>query len=296
MGTVLPDPLPSWPQRCSPPARKANPEFAYVTMAWDRSDRPNNRTLLWEVLPLARAIYCTSEYPLLVLTNTSVFPDGVNVSQALSRLNAQVIPMIKIPMPEHRFEPMLFNWEGAYQKLQVWRLTQFKKVVWLDLDGLLFNNLDSLFHEKGTWMQEDNFEGGGKSSKACSGLMVINPSKRIFYEMLGYAFGESTRIHRGDQELIETFFADVMKDPVRILSPDKVSFSHCASRSIFSHGSECFEFKRIAEGSTKWNTSGCQNSNVRRWTELFCGGVTTAGITYSKVASFCKDSIPSNFW
>merc|ERR1712083_657538 len=97
-----------------------------------------------------------SDYPLVVLTNSTHLPDGVPLGQALERLNAQVLPLqdrwpslatSKELKPLHRF---------AYLKLQIWLLTQYEKLIWLDTDAILVRSIDWLFERQPIWGQRDD--------------------------------------------------------------------------------------------------------------------------------------------
>ena len=45
---------------------------------------------------------------------------------------------------------------GAYQKLQMFNMTEYDRLIWLDTDGILTRQMDHLFQLEGIWGQRDN--------------------------------------------------------------------------------------------------------------------------------------------
>merc|ERR1712048_582542 len=112
---------------------------------------------------MARALQRVgSKYPLILLSNLSQSPDGSPLAQALQKLNCRLLPVSDVPLPStllHSFNPdFMQRWKFAWLKLQVWRLTEFEKLVWMDSDSIITRNVDWLFHQSGTWMQRDNWD------------------------------------------------------------------------------------------------------------------------------------------
>ena len=58
---------------------------------------------------------------------------------------ASIIKMDRIECNNEISNPMYKHWGDTFFKLNVARLTQFKKVIMLDLDFLILKNIDSLF-------------------------------------------------------------------------------------------------------------------------------------------------------
>jgi len=90
-----------------PHGEHANPvvqndnRYAFVQLAYDPPETHASASSMWQILPAARALQRVgSSFPLVVLTNIRKFADGTDVSQALKRLNAEVVPAHKVPIPE----------------------------------------------------------------------------------------------------------------------------------------------------------------------------------------------------
>lgn len=107
------------------------------------------------------------------------------------------------------------HWSYTFDKLLVWGLTQFEKIVFLDSDMLILNNIDSLF-------EKQPFSAVAAGYLFClredwlflnSGLLVIEPNKEIEKTMLELApvvikefkaKGEMV----GDQDVIKRYCRD----------------------------------------------------------------------------------------
>ena len=81
------------------------------------------------------------------------------------------------------------HWSFTFDKLLIWGLTQFEKIVYLDSDMLILGNVDSLF-------EKQPFSAVAAGYQYClkedwlylnSGLLVIEPDKEIENKMLELA-------------------------------------------------------------------------------------------------------------
>jgi len=125
--------------RCAPPASQlpsTPPRYAYVTIAFDPPSATSG-TKLWAALPWARALRrMSSQYEILILTNTTRFPDGTDVSKAFSHLNVTVLPVQAVDMPERLTSSMSPDKREEFLKLQIWRLTRMTNLSGLPLMAL----------------------------------------------------------------------------------------------------------------------------------------------------------------
>jgi len=71
------------------------------------------------------------------------------------------------------------RWRTALQKLQVWNMSQFDKVLMLDIDSVTTKNLDWVFDLDGVWCQT------ALSTVGCVFRQVLNSGMLLF-------------IHKGD--------------------------------------------------------------------------------------------------
>jgi glycogenin len=107
-------------------------------------------------------------------------------------------------------DPEGHHWHYTYEKIQIFRQVEFDKIVFLDADMLINDNLDSLFDKP--HMSAVN-SGGLLPEHASwthlnSGLLVIEPSVALFDDMIGKI--ESTRagLVGGDQAFLQDYFSD----------------------------------------------------------------------------------------
>lgn len=91
----------------------------------------------------------------------------------------------------------------TFTKLHCWRLTQFKKCVFLDADCLVLKNVDDLF-------DRDEFSAAtdiGWPDCFNSGVFVFKPSLETYSRLLAFAVSQGS-FDGGDQGLLNAFFAD----------------------------------------------------------------------------------------
>jgi len=83
---------------------------------------------IYPLMAMARTVQRYSKYPLVVITNTTHFMSGESVKEAFCRLGAQVWPVREVPLSERLKKTFIApNFVGAWNKMQIWTLTEFKK-------------------------------------------------------------------------------------------------------------------------------------------------------------------------
>uniref|UniRef100_A0A7S2Q1N9 Uncharacterized protein n=1 Tax=Zooxanthella nutricula TaxID=1333877 RepID=A0A7S2Q1N9_9DINO len=278
---------------------------------------------MWGTLAIAKALRQVSRYPLLVLTNTSHFPDGTEVEQAFRKLGARLLPVQRLDLGNKGWT--LERWTIAFWKLQIWRLTAFEKLIWLDADALVTRSLDWLFYRPGMWAQGDSwFCKPSLHLHVCSGIVLVYPSEADFHGLVSFAWKIGYTLTAGDQQLIERYFAEVKRSPVQLLSPAEASFGQCAGAAATplldraGHpesgiwGTPAFVHKSGGWDNTVKNSysSVCFTHDLARqryyvgdkvinachfnplaalWRTQFCGAVADAGIRLPSAAAFCDD-------
>ncbi|XP_053202434.1 glycogenin-1-like isoform X2 [Panonychus citri] len=88
-------------------------------------------------------------------------------------------------------------------KLHCWRLTQFKKCIFMDADTLTLKNIDELFQKEELSAVCDI----GWPDCFNTGLFVFRPSEQTFANLCALA-SESGSFDGGDQGLLNTYFSD----------------------------------------------------------------------------------------
>jgi len=289
--------------------------YAYVLMAHDVPDLPAEH--IWRAIALARALQRLSQYPVLLLTNTTHLPDGTSVSETFWKLNVQVLPLYKIPLPKRIQEDIMPVWRIAFWKLQIWRMTQYEKLIWLDTDAIVFRSIDYIFERRPLWGQRDAWVCSNNDTLQnwlCSGLMLIEPNEDDYRGLLDYSEkSESKWWDNGDQRLILEYFRDIAGQPVQLLDISEAAFGKCldmipnpfnesmgSSWNIpaFVHKSsvhnECFYFiiahqLREIEGTL---VNVCHYHPLGPyWRDQFCDGLRVLGVKFDSTETFCNDHL-----
>eukprot|EP00419_Tripos_fusus_P000061 CAMPEP_0172685352 /NCGR_PEP_ID=MMETSP1074-20121228/20175_1 /TAXON_ID=2916 /ORGANISM="Ceratium fusus, Strain PA161109" /LENGTH=524 /DNA_ID=CAMNT_0013504479 /DNA_START=139 /DNA_END=1713 /DNA_ORIENTATION=+ len=301
---------------------RSDKRWAYVMMSYNQ---PGNAEHLWGVVAVAGALRrLKSLYPLVVLTNTSLFPDGTDVAKALHRLNVILQPVYKVDMPaKHQKKLMYQHWKIAYWKLQIWNLAQFEKLIWLDSDTILYRNMDWLFQRPWMWAQRDDWFCKLNMTKVCSGIMLLYPNTSDFKGMLQHA-EDMDDLTDGDQQLISSYFAVKRKRAISLLSDLEAAFGQCIGKPpapyINRDGSAVWgiwNMPSFVHKSGGWgNTNDNLYSNVcfmpnmtmqlynvggatlnvcqfhplgPYWRRLFCDAIAIMGVRLERLESFCDD-------
>mmetsp|Transcript_22596 Transcript_22596/g.65105 ORF Transcript_22596/g.65105 Transcript_22596/m.65105 type:complete len:448 (-) Transcript_22596:93-1436(-) len=286
--------------------------YAFVQMAHDQPGTAP--TYIWQVMAMAKALKRFSVYPLVLLTNDTQLPDGTDFAGAFTKLNVQVLPVHEVQPPEgvrHRLKP---ESRMSYWKLQIWRLEQFDKLIWLDADSILVRSIDWLFERLPMWSQRDNLDCGPDDDAhdgLSTGLMLISPSEETFQGLQRYAANTSSEWWtHGDRKLIWDYFKHVVERPVRLLDVADASYGKCLGRTpnipyespgpwnvpAFVHRSSwnnaCF-FPDLGEQQAMLNGAMVNICNYHPlgsfWRDLFCDAAKKVGVKVNLTEVFCDD-------
>mmetsp|Transcript_101555 Transcript_101555/g.263156 ORF Transcript_101555/g.263156 Transcript_101555/m.263156 type:complete len:444 (-) Transcript_101555:3-1334(-) len=291
--------------------------YAFVQLAHDLPHDPPSQ--VWKALAMARALQRVSRYPLVLLTNFTLFINGTKLATRLQRLNVQVFPIHEIRAPSQARSKLEHAERIAYWKLQVWRLTQFKKLILLDTDTILARSIDWLFELQPVWGQRDSHDcsaplavGGEDRGRLNTGLLLIEPNEQTYHNLQQYAHTMALDWwKRGHEALIQDYFKYVVHTPVKLLDPSDATFGMCLGRTeglpyeekgpwkmpAFVHKSslknECFYLDRQAQlqevDGKRVNV--CHYHPLGTWwRSLFCSAVNITEIHDPIAADFCDDS------
>ena len=113
-------------------------------------------------------------------------------------------PIIEVPSHvqlEHEW------WAPSFTKLQLWNLIQYKKLIWIDGDSIIMQNIDDLFQFEELSGAQDFYNGEKVKGKICGGLMVTAPSLKSYHEMISLLYNDTSKIWKGgEQELVSYYF------------------------------------------------------------------------------------------
>lgn len=151
-----------------------------------------------------------AKYPLYALLSE-------NISQETEeKLHAQKIPTIrkeKIQLPENIINKNnskeKARWNYTFEKLNVFELTEFDKIVFLDSDIYVRNNIDNLFEKPNMSAVIDKHYGPNITCRCLeltSGVMVIVPKKgqiQDFKRIINNIIDKREAI--GDQDILQEY-------------------------------------------------------------------------------------------
>ncbi|CAL1155613.1 unnamed protein product [Cladocopium goreaui] len=162
----------------------------------------------------------TKHLPMLVLHTEQV---SSNTLARLSRDSSLTLRAVEtIPNPHSTSVPGWVN--SGFTKLRVWEQDDFAKLVYIDADCLVLENVDELFDRSCPAFCPDVFP----PDKFNAGVMVLEPSRKIFQEMLTQV--EQMPSHDGgDTGFLNSFFPDWYSWPAE----QRLPFRYNALRTMY---------------------------------------------------------------
>lgn len=161
-----------------------------------------------------------AQYPLLVLCSDCLSAKTIRLLNKHHIAHQQLTEHIHVDTTKVNTRVGYDHWNRTFDKLFVWMLTEFDKVVYLDSDMQVIRNIDYLFecpHMSAVRADEWNEPGLDKLN---SGLMVIEPSITEFEGMNRlWQSGEIAMKNVGDQDIIRAYYHDWGQHPELTLAP-----------------------------------------------------------------------------
>jgi alpha-N-acetylglucosamine transferase len=105
-------------------------------------------------------------------------------------------------------KPDFHNPLHNFVKLRLWELEQFEKVVFLDADTIVVQNIDRLFSFPEFVAAPNLYESLEDFGRMNSGVFVAKPNRATFDHMLHTLDQPDTFWRRTDQTFLETYFPD----------------------------------------------------------------------------------------
>lgn len=149
-----------------------------------------------------------SEYDLVVLISKCISEKSRTV---LRQNNIEFIETDSVEVPQWIKEDNEVNWNYTFDKLKIFELTQYQKIVYLDSDMYVRRNIDELFlkpHMSAAVDIHHAISVRDEYQKLTSGILVLEPKKGIikkFIEILNNP--ELSRQYKqiGDQDIIQLY-------------------------------------------------------------------------------------------
>lgn len=153
-----------------------------------------------------------AKYPLTVAVTQDVSEESKRI---LNNNNIKTIEIKKMNVPEcikeKNSKGMFSHWTNTFDKLQIFEMIQFEKIVFLDSDMYVRKNIDNLFECKNLSAVIDRREPNVISEwkKLTSGTLVIEPEEGFvekFTEIMKEISEKRESI--GDQDILQEYDKD----------------------------------------------------------------------------------------
>lgn len=221
---------PSLTKRQATPCPRGNQ--AYATLV-------TNEEYGLGALALARSLRWTgTEAPLLVLAT----PQAEHLDE-LEREGCRIVPVNQPPVSEpfrdrhsrealHRAAPFNKGNKPAFHdpvdnfcKLELWKLEDYDKIVFLDADSLVVKPIDTLFDYPEFSGAPNLYEELADFHRLNSGVFVARPNMATYDRLLERLDVPGVFWRRTDQTFLETFFPDWHKLPYTFNTMQYVFFN-----------------------------------------------------------------------
>jgi hypothetical protein len=189
---------------------------------------------------LGRSLRATGTREPMVLMVTADVPRSATERLAAQGWTLQHIEPVKNPTPAK--QQLFPRFDKVFTKLRAWELEQFDRVVLLDADMVVLQNLDDLFERPELaaapdFLLPDRFN---------SGSMVLEPSRDKLARMLEQ-LAEQPTYDGGDQGFLNSFFGDWYTGPGDRRLPTWYNLPNFIYQFMRSHPSLQQEVEREAK-------------------------------------------------
>jgi hypothetical protein len=148
-----------------------------------------------------------SALPHVVMIEEDSYPDKHIAYLEKIGSKIEIVP----PIRTQRTRFAATRWPRTFTKLNLWNLTQYEHVLFLDADAYPYSRIDTLFKEV-----EPDFLGATtfarNKNRFRSGMMVVKPSQHRMNQLLDYVQEDPVKIHAklGDQGVLNCFVNDYL--------------------------------------------------------------------------------------
>ncbi len=101
------------------------------------------------------------------------------------------------------------RWNNTFQKLFIFNMTEYKKMIYIDSDMIVMKNIDHLFSmpHLSAVVDAASYPGNEHRTNFNSGIMVIEPKEQLA-EKIFFEISNKTLKNRpiGDQDLLQVYF------------------------------------------------------------------------------------------
>ena len=157
-----------------------------------------------------------SSYPLLVLTSPEIVPDVTLKLQQAGMVVKAIHTSVQVPAD---LKASSGHWGHTFDKLHVFGLTEYEKLVYVDSDMIVLTNIDELFDKPHMSAVAAGQLLNPHWNRLNSGLMAIVPEQGLpekivlTLEKACATQGLAGATAIGDQDLINTYYSKWTKCP-----------------------------------------------------------------------------------
>lgn len=206
---------------------------AYITLLSTLSYLPG-------VIVLHESVKRTkTDYPFWVAISFTI---PFEIADDLRRRGMHVIRLPKsIEIPQH-FKNASGHWGNTFDKIHIFGLSKFSKLVYLDSDMMVLKNIDGLFEKPHLCAVAAGYLENEDWTRLNSGLMVIDPQIELpakMFELFDRATEDVNALGSnkiGDQDVINAYYPDWPSRPELHLDEGYNLFSSYLDLYIDKHG------------------------------------------------------------
>eukprot|EP00746_Dinoflagellata_sp_MGD_P154399 gnl/MRDRNA2_/MRDRNA2_84784_c0_seq1.p1 gnl/MRDRNA2_/MRDRNA2_84784_c0~~gnl/MRDRNA2_/MRDRNA2_84784_c0_seq1.p1 ORF type:complete len:305 (+),score=65.53 gnl/MRDRNA2_/MRDRNA2_84784_c0_seq1:56-970(+) len=182
-----------------------------------------------------------SKYPFVVITNDPILMSIPHNESLRERYPNVVIRESEWMKPACK----IYGWSGKpverlrlhHQKIQIFGMSEYDKVLYMDTDVSVKKNLDSIFDKydpkEGLYGQQDDYFSCQGSGSFASGIMLFKPSAKHVEGLINQQ--KRQRTCGGDQDLIKNYF----NKKIKVFPKSVIDWSHCNHEAKNSMAAHC---------------------------------------------------------
>lgn len=195
--------------------------YAYVTLLTTDSYLPGAETLIKSIKSMK------TKYPIICLITSNL---SLATKVCIKKLDVELINVDFIGIGGDIIscrKDMPSGWTAEYTKLNIWNLTNYNKIIYIDCDALVLDNIDDLFDitkDQSFSAVPDVFP----PDKFNAGVLVIEPNVDIFNDMIE-KIKTLKSYDGGDTGFLNAYFPNWYTSP----SSCRLPYSYNAQRMLY---------------------------------------------------------------
>lgn len=234
----------------------------------------------------ASLVASRAAHPMVLLVTADVSREA---RSRLSDRGWQIREVEPVHNPNTGDQQLLPRFDNVFTKLRAWELTDLDKVVFLDADTIVLQNVDDLFERPSIAAAPDFF----LPDRFNSGVMVLEPSADTFQRMM-HALSTSPSYDGGDQGFLNTFYGDWYAMPVAHRLPVGYNLFHFIFQFLRSHPSLGEAVQREAKivhymMQKPWRARTTLTGGSKQWWEMYFRAHPEADATWKRQAHAAED-------